>query len=245
MRKTLPYLAATLVLYLFWYGMSLLLQSPALPTPNEAILRFVKLAPELLPHALVSLYRITAAMIVGMALAVPLGLLMGRSEKLDRILAPILFLTYPIPKVVFLPVLMVLLGLGDAPKIVLIAVVVMYQALVTSRDAARAIPEKSIESIRSLNASPWQVAWHVIIPASLPSTFTTLRINTGTAIAILFLSESMAGTSGLGYYIVNAWGSLDYPSMFAGIIAMAFMGAAIYETINLLERRLTRWKKLS
>lgn len=245
MRKVIPYALAALFIYLFWFAASIALQSPALPNPNDAIMRFIALLPELLPHGLTSLYRISAAMIIGMAIAVPVGLLMGRSKKLDRILAPILFLTYPIPKVVFLPVLMVLLGLGDAPKIVLIAIVVIFQALVTSRDAAKAIPEKSIESIRSLNANPLQVAWHVIIPASLPSTFTTLRINTGTAIAILFLSESMAGTSGLGYYIVNAWGSLDYSAMFAGIIAMAFMGAAIYETINLLERRLTRWKKVS
>lgn len=244
MRKVLPYLFAAAFLYVFWLGLSFLFASPALPNPNDAIVRFVALLPELIPHGLVSLYRISLGMFIGTALAMPIGLLMGRSQKIDRILAPVLFLTYPIPKVVFLPVLMVLMGLGDAPKISLIAVVVMFHTLVTSRDAARAIPEKSIESIRSLNASPLQIGWHVVIPASLPATFTTLRINTGTAIAILFLSESIAGTSGLGFYIVNAWGALDYPSMFAGIIAMAFMGATLYETINLGERRLTRWKKL-
>ena len=132
--------------------------------------------------------------------------------------------------------------MADAPKIALIALVIFFQTLVTARDAARAIPEESVEVVRSMGASPLQIAMDVVIPASLADVFTALRINTGTAIAVLFLAESIAGNSGLGYYIMNAWGIVNYPSMFAGILMMAIVGVALYELLNVIERRFTRWR---
>ena len=93
----------------------------------------------------------------------------------------------------FLPVLLVLLGLGNAPKIALIAIIVFFQILVTARDAAKAVPEASVLSVRSLGASRLDIYRHVVVPAALPDIFTALRIGTGTAIAVLFLAESIAG----------------------------------------------------
>lgn len=236
------YVGAILAVLLGWAILSIALQSPALPSPWSAFVVFGQEWQALLPHVGISLWRIVASMIIGTVLALPLGLWAGRSRRADTVLAPLLYLLYPIPKVVFLPVLMVLMGLGDGPKIVLIALVIFFQTAITARDSAKAIPAASVMSVRSLGATPWQIVRHVVLPASLPSVFTALRINTGTAIAILFLSESIAGTSGIGYYIVNAWGMIDYASMFAGIIAMALLGVLLYEALNLVEARLTRWK---
>jgi ABC-type nitrate/sulfonate/bicarbonate transport system permease component len=147
--------------------------------------------------------------------------------------------------VVFLPVLLVLLGLGDASKIVLITLIVFFQLLVTARDAARAIPTASVLSVRSLGAGRLDVFRHVVVPAALPDIFTALRIGTGTAVAVLFFSESIGGRSGLGYYIVDAWGRLAYDSMFAGIIGMALLGVALYELLELAEGRLCRWTRVA
>ena len=99
-------------------------------------------------------------------------------------------------------------------------------------------------SVRSLGASSGQVFRHVVYPASLPDIFTALRIGTGTAIAVLFLAESIAGTNGLGWYIVDAWGRIDYPAMFAGIIAMALLGVVLYEALDAIERWATRWRRV-
>ncbi len=196
------------------------------------------------PQALVSLARVVVAMALGTALAVPLGLALGRSARADAVFAPMIFLTYPIPKVVFLPVLLVLLGLGNAPKVALIGMIVFFQILVTARDAAKAVPDASVLSVRSLGATRSQIARHVVVPAALPEIFTALRIGTGTAIAVLFLAESIAGTNGLGWYIVDAWGGIDYPSMFAGIIAMALLGVVLYEALDAIEARVTRWRRV-
>jgi NitT/TauT family transport system permease protein len=237
------YAAATLVLLVGWALLSLAVGSPALPGPVIALSEFGRQVPALVPEAIVSLWRVLAAMTAGTLLAVPLGLSLGRSPRADAVFAPLIFLTYPVPKVVFLPVFLVLLGLGDAPKIALIGMIVFFQILVTARDAAKAVPEASVLSVRSLGASRMDVARHVIVPATMPEIFTALRIGIGTAIAVLFLAESIAGTDGLGWYIVDAWGRINYPAMFAGIIAMALLGVALYELLDAIEARVTRWRR--
>lgn len=243
-RRIGGYVVATIVLIAGWAVLAAVVKSPALPGPVAALTVFAQQLPALLPEVAVSLYRVVAAMAIGTALGVPLGLALGRSPRADAVFAPIVFLTYPIPKVVFLPVLMVLLGLGDASKITLIVLIVFFQILVTARDAAKSVPEASVLSVRSLGATRWQVARHVIVPAALPEVFTALRIGTGTAVAVLFLAESIAGSSGIGYYIVDAWGRIDYPAMFAGIVAMGLLGVALYEALNLIEHRATRWRNV-
>ncbi|PKQ16886.1 MAG: ABC transporter permease [Actinobacteria bacterium HGW-Actinobacteria-7] len=242
MRRAAGYVGATVVLLVGWWALALAVGSPALPGPVVALTAFVTVWPQLWPETLVSLARVLVAMALGTALAVPTGLALGRSARADAVFAPLVFLTYPVPKVVFLPVLLVLLGLGNAPKIALIGMIVFFQILVTARDAAKAVPHASVLSVRSLGASRWQVARHVVVPAALPEIFTALRIGTGTAIAVLFLAESIAGSNGIGWYIVDAWGRIDYPSMFAGILAMALLGVVLYELLDALEARVTRWR---
>jgi len=242
-RKLVGYLGALAVLALGWAALSAAIGSPALPGPVIAIATFIEQWPVIWPEMLVSLWRVLIAMTLGTALAVPLGLWLGRSPRADSLAAPLIYITYPIPKVVLLPVLMVLLGLGNAPKIVLIALIVFFQILVTARDAAKAVPEPSVLSVRSLGASRWDVYRHVVVPAALPDIFTALRIGTGTAIAVLFLAESIAGSSGIGYYIVDAWGRIDYPAMFAGIIGMGLLGVALYEVLDAVEVWATRWRR--
>ena len=243
LSRPVGYTVAVLALLLGWELLALALDSPALPGPIEALSAFAMHLPDLLDHAALSLWRVSASMFIGTMLAVPLGLSVGRSELADSIVAPLMFLTYPVPKVVFLPVLLAIFGLGDVSKIVLIAMIVFFQILLTARDAARAVPEGAVLSVRSLGASRFDIARHVVFPAALPDIFTALRISTGTAVAVLFLAESIAGTDGLGWFIMDSWGRIDYPRMFAGILAMALAGVVLYEAIELVERLTTRWRR--
>jgi ABC-type nitrate/sulfonate/bicarbonate transport system permease component len=242
-RKVVGYAGALAVLLLAWAAVAAVVNSPALPGPVIALQTFVAQWPEIWPEIVVSFWRVLAAMFIGTVLAVPLGLWLGRSQRADALAAPMIFLLYPIPKVVFLPVLLILLGLGHAPKIALIALIVFFQILVTARDASKAVPEPSVLSVRSLGASRFDIYRHVVVPAALPDIFTALRIGTGTAIAVLFLAEAVAGSSGIGWYIVDAWGRIDYPAMFAGIIGMALLGVALYEALDAVEGWTTRWRR--
>jgi NitT/TauT family transport system permease protein len=244
-RRVVGYVFALVMLLVFWELASLAIGSPALPPPLSAIGDFVRLFPgELFPNLLVSVWRVLAAVAIGTVVAVPLGLMLGRSPKADAVFAPALFLLYPVPWVVLLPVFLVLLGIGDRSKIALITVIVFFQILVTARDAARAIPVASVLSVRSLGASRSQVFRHVVVPAALPDIFTALRIASGTAVAVLFLAETVAGTSGLGWYIMDAWGRIAYSEMFAGIVALALLGVALYELLDFAERRLAPWTRV-
>jgi NitT/TauT family transport system permease protein len=138
-------------------------------------------------------------------------------------------------------VFLLLLGLGDASKIAMIALILGYQILVTTRDGVRSIHPKYLDSVRSLGGSRLDVLREVLVSAALPHGFTALRLGTGVSVAVLFFVESFATTRGLGYMIMDAWGAMDYLGMFVGIIGMSLMGAALYELANFMERRVCRW----
>jgi len=240
-KRPLSYLLATIFVLVAWQLIAMLLRSPALPSATASVQALWRARAAIAPQALESLGVIVAATALGMAFGLPIGLLLGRVPSVDRIAAPVVFLLYPIPKVVFVPVLLVLLGLGNAPKIVLIAIVIFFQTIVSVRDAARAVPKDFVDAMAALGMRRRQVIWNLVLPASLPALCTAVRINIATAIAILFLAESIAGSSGLGYYIVLMWGRLDYPSMFAGIIALAVLGVVLYEAVGWFERHFLGW----
>ncbi|MCB1219897.1 MAG: ABC transporter permease [Planctomycetales bacterium] len=192
-------------------------------------------------HITASLWRILAGMLVALAAAVPLGLAAGSSPRLDRWLKPVLYLTYPLPKIVFLPLLLMLMGIGNGSKIALIAIILFFHLLATTRDAARAVPPSAVTSLRSLGGGPWQLFVHVYWPATLPALFTSLRIATGTVVAVLFFVETIATTKGIGAYIYNAWSQTNITGMAVGIIVLSLIGILLYELFDLLERRLCRW----
>lgn len=242
--KAAAYAASTVALLGLWHLASLVLASPALPAPLETVRVLYAYLPELLPAFLISLYRVLVALAAASILAIPLGLALGRSPRLDALVSPALHILYPIPKVVLLPIFLVMLGLGDASKIALMAVTVFFQILVSVRDAAACVPRGSIMAARSLGAGRICTCFHVVVPAVLPELFTALRVGSVTAIAVLFLSEAIAGSTGLGYFIVDSWSMIDYPRMFAGMIGMALLGAGIYEALAGVERALTPWRRV-
>lgn len=237
MTRALRYVWATAFVLAAWWLLSLAVASPALPGPAQTASELVENAGTLGPQSAVSLGRLLAGLAIGAVLGAPLGLLSGMLPRVDRFVAPVAYILYPVPKIVFLPVLFVFFGLGGQAKVALIAIAVFFQMVVTMRDAARAVPKETVEAMRSLGGNGRLVFLHVIVPGTLPALFSALRVSTGTAVAILFIAESMAGSTGLGYYIMHSWSMLEYARMFSGIVAMAIMGVVLYELFDLGERR--------
>lgn len=244
-KKINSYFIALLVLIIIWHGGALLLNKPFLPTPWSVLSQFCNILKSqyLLNHFFISFYRVVVSLLIAFITATPLGLLIGRVDSLDRIFSPLIYVLYPLPKVVFLPIIIVILGLGDLPKIFLVTLIVFFQIIVTARDAAKSISLEDIRSIKSLNASNWQVFYHLIWPFCLPKIFTSLRISLGTAIAVLFFAETFASTTGIGYFIFDAMEKRTYVAMYAGIISMGFLGLILYLVIDYLEWFFCRWQK--
>lgn len=226
-----------------WQVAAMLVNSPLLPTPVASVAALIHDLPRGLGHHfLVSGYRLALSMLIATLLATPLGLATGQSPRLNRLVSPLIYLIYPIPKIVFLPIIMLFLGTGDVSKLFIISLILFFQILVVVRDACLAVRPELVQSVRSLGAGRFDLLRYVYFPASLPSVLTALRVSTGTAVAVLFLAETFATQSGLAYFItVEAWGRLAYADMYAGVIAMAVLGLSTYILLDRVERRVCEW----
>jgi NitT/TauT family transport system permease protein len=242
MRKR-DVLIAALGLLIAWQTAAMLIEKPVLPPPVDVLEAFaLSLPQDLGRHLLVSALRVIASIALAVVAAVPIGLAIGLSPVADRLAAPLIYLLYPIPKIVFLPVIILLLGIGNISKVFIIALILFFQILVVVRDEASSLRPELIASVRSLGAGRRAVFRFVYLPACLPAVLTSLRVSVGTAIAVLFFAESFATTSGLGYYIiVETWGRLAYTQMYAGVVAMSLLGLTLYFVVDGLERRLCPW----
>jgi len=239
-----PALAGMVMFLLLWQLLSWLVDRPILPSPVEVVPIFAaSLFGELGLHFLASTGRVLAAIALAVVTAVPIGLGLGQIRSVDRIVYPLVAIIYPIPKIIFLPVIYVLMGITDMSKIFLIALIIFFQILVVVRDAAVNLHPELILSVRSLGAGRRALYRYVYLPASLPVVLTALRISAGTAIAVLFIAEQSLTTWGLGYYIVvETYQVLLYAEMYAGILAMSLLGLGLYAVIHYLEIRVTRYQ---
>jgi ABC-type nitrate/sulfonate/bicarbonate transport system permease component len=245
LSRALRAAGAAFVLGLLWAAAAAALSKPFLPGPLAALGRLALRLAEgrLLPHVAASAARVALALLAAAPAAAALGLAAGRSPALDALASPFAYLLHPIPKVAFLPVIMLLLGLGDAAKVFLVALIIFGQLFVSARDASRAVPSALVDSVRSLGGGPAAVLRHVIFPAALPSLLSALRVGLGTSIAVLFIAETFAAESGLGWYIVDAWTRVDYPDMYAAIVALSLFGLASYLAVDAAEALFCRWRK--
>lgn len=233
---------ATLIL---WEMVSLVIARPVFPPPSQVLVVFVrKIGNELGTHLLISSGRVLAAIALSVLAAVPAGLGLGQIRTLDRFFSPLIYIVYPIPKIVFLPVILILFGSGDGSKVLLVGLILFFQMLVVVRDQAARLRPELIASVRSMGAGRRALFRFVYLPACVPAVITALRVSVGTAIAVLFIAETYATNTGLGYYIVvDSWGALRYADMYAGVLAMSLLGLALYFVVDWLDHRLCPWRE--
>lgn len=234
------------VIVLLWEVSSILFQREFLPGAGASIYSLIELTLDgtLLPHLWASAYRIVIGTMLGLLVSIPVGLLMGGNEKVDQYLGTAFNVLYPIPKVVFLPIFVVIMGVGDAPKIFLIALVLFFQLTVVIRDAAKNIPDDIEQVMQSLSANRFQNMIHLVFPACMPEIITSLRSSLGVSTAMLFITENFASFRGLGYYITRCMDSRDYENMYAGILMLGILGVGLYGAIGLVERKVCKWKMI-
>jgi len=235
---------AALGLLLMWQISAMVVNLPILPAPLKVFSVLVReLQHGLLNHFGFSAWRVFAGMALSVLVAAPVGLAIGGSKKWNRLFSPLIYLLYPIPKVVFVPVVILFLGIGDIAKIAIMFLILFFQIVVLVRDQAAGLPPQLIQSLRSLGAGRRALFQFVYLPASLPAILTALRQSIGTAIAVLYITELSATKYGLGYYIYyNGSTLLDYPTMYAGVVAMSLLGLGMYFTVDWLERKWCKWK---
>jgi ABC-type nitrate/sulfonate/bicarbonate transport system permease component len=216
-----------------------------LPNPIRAMSEVVRLGPMLVRNFWVSAWRLVLAILLAFFTGYPLGLLIGHERRLDQLISPMIYLVYPVPQVAFILLLFLVFGIGNPVKVGIVAIALFFQLLVSARGAAKHIDREHVTSVLSAGGSRWHVYRHVVLPATLPSILTSLRVSVGLGMAFLYIAEVSgsvdATRGGLGAFIKT---NMMYgpAQAFAGILAMAVLGLALYAIIEIIERVVCRWK---
>lgn len=238
-RLTIILLGAVALSFLLSY----FVDSPILPPPTQILLAFRKLwRKKIYLHLGMSLWRVFAGLLLGVALGSLLGILMGRSSKWNQWLDPIVYLIYPIPKMALLPVALLFLGIGEASKIALLMIIVLPQVTVSVRDGILQTPQELYQVYKGLNASRWHTFWNITFKAILPSIFSMIRISLGTSFSVLFFMENYGTRLGMGFYIMDAWMRMDYASMYAAILLVSGVGLLLFILTDWISRLVTPWQ---
>lgn len=233
-----------LLLHLLWILGYIALDSAVLPAPWAVYKHMPQLDWGTLgQHALQSFTRIAWGIGLASLLAWLMALAMVSLPRLGRSLSTFIYFSYPIPKLALLPVVMLLAGLGEATKVIMILLIILFQLAVSMRDALLQIPAEHYALLRSLGASSLDRLRHILLPAVLPAYLSALRIALGTAISVLFVTETYGTSLGLGYYITEAWMRINYLDMYAGIALLSCFGLLLFILIDFAEHILCPWNQ--
>jgi NitT/TauT family transport system permease protein len=191
----------------------------------------------------VSLRRVLYGFVLGAAPAVIIGLSMGWSRRVRAFVEPIIAATYPVPKIALLPMIMLIFGIGEASKIVIIAVGAFFPAAINAAAGVLGISPTFFEVARNFGAGRYKTFMRVVLPGSLPIVFTGLRLGFGMALLLVVAAEFVAAREGVGAMIWLAWQTLRTERLYAGVVTWAALGLVTTRLLQGLERRLVRWSR--
>ena len=181
---------------------------------------------------------------LGLAILVglPLGVLVGRSRTLNAMLDPFITAFNATPRLVFLPLLMLWLGLGLWSKVVVVFIGALFPILINTYEGVRNADKTLINVVRSFGAGEWDIARLVVLPNALPYIVAGLRLAIGRAVLGVVVAEFFGSESGLGVMMVQAAGRYQVDVVFTGLIVFAALSLVMTWLVQLLERRLSRWR---
>lgn len=228
-----------------WWISALIFQNKALPNPIDVYAIMPKTMQDgMLAHSVASLQRIVFGTLIALVIALLGGILTGLSKRANRLLNPLLYLSYPVPKLALLPVVMIIFGIGENTKVIMIVLIIVFQLMISIRDSIRSISKENFYVLSSLGATPMQHIRHVVLPGILPDVLSALRVTVGIATSVLFVTETFGTDKGLGFFIVDAWMRIDYLTMYAGIVMISIIGFLLFLIIDVADSIFCKWNKL-
>jgi len=196
---------------------------------------------ELPAEVLPSLWRMFAGYFIGVALGVAMGLLMGYVRFFYNLLEPITEVLRPIPSPAYLPIMILFLGIDDEMKIFMIAFATLFPVLLNTYSGVRSVDPIQLQTARTFGVSGRRLLTQVVLPASSPFIFTGMRISLAVALIVMVISEMVAASSGVGYFILSAQRGFKIRDMFAGVLTLAMLGYVLNRLFLLIESRVLAW----
>jgi ABC-type nitrate/sulfonate/bicarbonate transport system permease component len=188
-----------------------------------------------------TMYLLFVSYAIGCALAIALGLLMGRYRIVDGLLEPLVELLRPLPKAALLPPLILFLGLGDAMKMSVIALGVFFPVLINTVQGVRGTDPVLLDVGRTFGHTSAAALGKIVLPSALPLILSGMRVSLGLGLVLVIVAEMMAGTGGIGYLVIDMQRSFRSADMYAWIVILAVIGWGLNALFLRLERRLIHW----
>jgi NitT/TauT family transport system permease protein len=197
---------------------------------------------ELYEHIGASLQRSLPGFALGSALGALLGLAAGVARWFDRLFSPAVFLTYPVPKIVMLPIFMIWFGIGDLSKVLIIALACFYPVFINAYYGVRQTRSILVWSALNMGATPAYIFRRVVLPSAAPMILASLRVSLALSFIVMFAAEMINARSGLGFLIRTAENSLRFDLMYVALATIAILGYAGDRLVRFAHARLLAWQ---
>jgi ABC-type nitrate/sulfonate/bicarbonate transport system permease component len=190
-----------------------------------------------------SLRRLVIGFVLGAVPGILLGMVMGLNRWVRAAIDPLIAALYPIPKIAILPLLMLAFGLGDASKVAVVAMSVLFLTIINTTTGVVQLDRIYFEVARNYGTPWYKLFTRVILPGALPVIFAGLRISLGVSLVVLVGAEFVASDAGIGYLIWVSWQTLVVENMFVGIIVITVLGVLSTLFLHEVERLLVPWRR--
>jgi ABC-type nitrate/sulfonate/bicarbonate transport system permease component len=199
------------------------------------------LAGDLLLNTGLTLYRAVAGFLIGASAGIALGMIMSRNRVASWFFDPLISAGFPMPKIAFLPVVMLWLGVYDLSKISMVAVETIFPVVAATLVGIRGVERELLWSARNMGASERELLWQIALPSALPQIITGLQVALPIALIVAVVTEMFMGGYGLGGAMNTASRFADSRGVFAGIVEIAVLGYALVKVMAMTRRRLLLW----
>jgi len=213
-----------------------------LPSPGEILAAGLKMGPGQWAGNIWATLRVALmGYVAAVAIAIPLAIALSNSRFLSRTLYPLLVVIQSTPIVAIAPIIVVLLGAGDLPRVVITFLITFFPIVVASTTGLMSTPEELVELSRSLRAGKRREILQIRLPVALPFIFSALRISTTLAVVGAVVAEFVAANKGLGFLIAFSTSNFRIPQAFAGLVVLVAISLALFRLVDLAQRWLAPW----
>ncbi|WP_445516690.1 ABC transporter permease [Streptomyces sp. NEAU-174] len=243
LRALLPVSVALVLLALWELGCRLFsVPQYVLPMPSDIWRSLNDDSALLMDNAWPTVIESALGFAVGNAVAVLLAVVFVHYRPVERALMPVALFIRTIPIVAIAPVLVIMMGNGYAPKVAIGALISFFPTLVNMVRGLQAVDKQSLELLRVLSASPWEILFKVRIYASLPYLFSSLKIATGNCVIGAIVAEWIGSQQGLGYLIIQTTYNFNTPQLYAVMVIASAIAIVFYALVGTAERLIVRWE---
>ena len=196
----------------------------------------------LLADITISMYRILGGLLMGGIPALILGILMGRSKSFYYFFHPLAALTYPIPKVAIIPLIILILGIGELSKLTVVAIGAFFLILLNTHHGVSNINKIYFDIAKIYDYSEVDKWRYIILPGAMPSIFNGIKLASGMCFILVVAAEFIASASGIGYRIWISWETFQITHMFSALFVISFLGWFLNTVLEKIEKKIMPWK---